>query len=226
MTPADPDVLGDMILIRPYRTGDRTAIRAICADTADVGEPLENFFSDRELVCDLVTRYYTDYCRDYSWVAELGGEVIGYLTGAPDTSAFLKCLHWSIGPQAFIRAMGRGLLFRNESWAMAGALLRKKGQAIRPPFRVPAEYPAHLHINLLKAARRRQAGRKLIAVLIQKLRANGIPGVYATVLSENTGACAFFEHLDFTPISGYDEILPARNGVRDVQVTVYGRKIS
>lgn len=26
MTPADPEVLGDMILIRPYRTGDRTAI--------------------------------------------------------------------------------------------------------------------------------------------------------------------------------------------------------
>lgn len=213
------------MVIRPYSVGDRTAIRQICADTADSGEPLENFFSDRELVADLVTRYYTDFSSEYSWVAQLQGEIVGYLTAAPDTRAFRKCLHWSIGPQAFVRAFGRGLLFQSGTWALLGAMVRRKGQVIRPPFLVPAAYPAHLHINLLKHARGHHGGQDLLARLLQKLKATHIPGVHATVRADNTGACAFFEHLDFRPVSEYDELLPTKNGVHDVHVTVYGRKV-
>jgi len=213
------------VLIRPYGTKDRAAIRQICSDTADAGEPLENFFSDRELVEDLITRYYTDYNHEYSWVAELNGKVVGYLTAAPDTPAFLKCLHWSIGPQAFIRAIGRGLLFKRESWAIAKALLRRKGQIIRPPFCVPQAYPAHFHINLMKQARGHQAGHELITTLLLKLAAHRIPGVHATTRADNAGACTFFERMDFKPISEYDETLPAKKGVRDVRVIVYGKMV-
>jgi len=225
MTAIDQPAPADKVLIRPYRASDRSAIRNICCDTADAGEPLENFFSDRELVGDLITRYFTDYCSEYSWVAELHGEVAGYLTAAPDTHAFRKCLRRNIAPLAFIRAIGRGLLFRHEIRSLAGALLRRRGRFIRPPFQVPEIYPAHLHINLLKPARGRHAGRELIAALIQKLRTDRIPGIHATVRADNTGSCTFFERLDFMPISEYDEILPARNGVQDVHITVYGRKV-
>lgn len=213
------------MIIRSFRIDDRTSIRRICAETADAGEPLENFYSDRELVSDLMTRYYTDHASDYSWVAELDGKVVGYLTAAPDTRAFQKSLHWSIGPQAFVRALGRGLLLRRENWAMMLAWVRRKGQMIRPPFRIPDAYPAHLHINLMKQARGHHAGQELIARLIQKLKDDHIPGVHATARADNAGACAFFEHLDFTPISEYYETLPAKTGVRDVSVKVYGRKI-
>lgn len=218
--------VSDTATIRPYRTADRAAIRSICAETADAGEPLENFFTDRELVGDLVTRYYTDYNTGYSWVAEVRGETIGYLTAAPDTLAFQKCLRWSIAPQAFVRAIGRGLLFKRASWAMVGALLKRKGQFIRPPFRVPEDYPAHLHINILKHARGSLAGQSLIAALIHRLKTDHIPGVHATVRADNARACAFFEHMDFSPVSEYDETLPARDGVIDVHVTVYGRKVT
>ena len=214
------------LLIRPYRTHDRAEIRRICVETADAGEPLENFFDDRELVADLVTRYYTDYFSDYSWVAEFDGKIAGYLTAAPDTRAFLQSFRWSIAPQAFIRAIGRGLLFRRGSWDMMGALIRRKVQAILPPFLIPAAFPAHLHIDVLKPARGRQAGRELMSSLIRKLQTHHIPGVHATVRTDNRGACAFFERMDFRPLSYYDETLPAGSGVRDVNVTVYGRRIS
>ena len=213
------------MIIRPYCINDRSAIRQICVETADAGEPLDNFYSDRELVGDLITRYYTDYSSGYSWVAELHGEVVGYLTAAPDTRAYLKSLYWSIGPQAFIRAIGRGLLFRRENWAMVGAMIRRRGRLVRPPFKVPEAFPAHLHINLLKQARGQHSGRDLIEALIQKLKVNRVPGVHATVRADNEGACSFFEHLDFNPISEYDETLPAKQGVQDVHVTVYGRKV-
>lgn len=225
MTGPEPSATPDSVIIRPYRAGDRAAIRHICAETADAGEPLENFFFDRDLVGDLVTRYYTDYCSGYSWVAERRGEVVGYLTAAPDTVAFLKSLYWSIGPQAFIRAIGRGLLLRRASWAMLGALIARRGRAIRPPFQVPPAYPAHLHINLLKSARGNHVGFDLVAALLRKLKAAGIPGVHATARTDNAGACSFFERQGFKPVAEYDEVLPACSGVRDVHVMVYARKV-
>jgi hypothetical protein len=39
--------------IRPYRAGDREAVREIACDTALAGEPVELFFSDREVFADL-----------------------------------------------------------------------------------------------------------------------------------------------------------------------------
>ncbi len=213
------------ITIRPYSPADRSAVRQICGDTADAGNPLENFFADRELVADLVTRYYTDYESGYSWVAELNGQVAGYLTAAPDTRAFRRAENWSIGPQAFIEALGRGTLWTRSTGAMVLALIRQKGQAIRPTFHPPPAYPAHLHINLMKPARGLGIGERLIAELTGKLRIHQIPGVHATVRTDNPGACAFFERLDFTPVFHYSELLPARKGVQHVRVTVYGKVI-
>lgn len=218
--------MSDEITIRPLHPKDRTAVRQICCDTADAGAPLENFFTDRELVADLVTRYYTDYCRDYSWVVELDGRIAGYLTAAPDTAAFKRTLQWRIVPGAFLRALFRGTFFTRSSAAMVRALILRKGQAIRPPFKPPSGYPAHLHIDLATYARNKGVGRILIDALISKLKTGGIPGVHVTVRTDNTSACAFFERMDFVILSHYSEILPAKEGVKDVQVTVYGRSIS
>jgi hypothetical protein len=48
-------------IIRPYRFTDKSLIRKICSDTADLGGPVENFFYDREVFADLVIDYYTDF---------------------------------------------------------------------------------------------------------------------------------------------------------------------
>ena len=127
-------------------------------------------------MADLVTRYYTDCESGYSGVAELHGQVAGYLTAAPDTHAFRRAENWSIGPQAFLRALARGTLFSRSIRAMAAALFWQKGQAITPSFRVPPAYPAHLHINLLKSARGLGIGERLITELISKLRTCLPPG--------------------------------------------------
>src|SRR3989442_159990 len=46
--------------VRLYEPRDRAAVREICCDTADSGEPVETFFPDREGFADVLTRYYTD----------------------------------------------------------------------------------------------------------------------------------------------------------------------
>lgn len=91
------------LIIRPYAAGDREAVRRICCDTADAGHPVESFFSDRELIADLLMNYYTDYEPESVWVAEqaagpvitggpaiadepaIAGEMVGSLTGCCDT---------------------------------------------------------------------------------------------------------------------------------------------
>ncbi len=42
--------------VRPYRPEDRAALLAIGADTGFFGAPVEAFYEDRRLVCDLLYR--------------------------------------------------------------------------------------------------------------------------------------------------------------------------
>src|ERR1700691_1013282 len=69
-------------LIRPYRPKDRAALRAICADTGFLGQPIDPVFEDRELFADYLTSYYTDAEPESTFVCELHGEVKGYLMGS------------------------------------------------------------------------------------------------------------------------------------------------
>jgi hypothetical protein len=69
-------------LIRPYRPEDRSALRAICADTGFLGKPIDPVFEDRELFADYLTSYYTDAEPESTYVCEFDGQVKGYLMGS------------------------------------------------------------------------------------------------------------------------------------------------
>src|SRR5882757_8634583 len=69
-------------VVRPYRPEDRDALRAICADTGFLGQPIDPVFEDRELFADYLTSYYTDAEPESCFVCELDGEVKGYLMGS------------------------------------------------------------------------------------------------------------------------------------------------
>ena len=47
--------------IRKYREKDRKAIRDISVKTSFLGNPIEFFVNDKELIADVLTRFYTDY---------------------------------------------------------------------------------------------------------------------------------------------------------------------
>ena len=211
------------IVIRPYQVSDRSAVRQICLNTANRGQPLPTGGLDGQLVADLVTRYYTDIDSRWNWVAEERGQVIGYVTTALDTHAFRRAMAWRIAPVAVCRAIFRGLFFSPVFWNLAQVFVRRLGRNITPHFPVPARYPAHLHINLMEGYRGRGVGERLIAATATQLTAQQISGVHATVRADNPGACRFFERMDFTAIDHYDVVLPYEGGIQDVAVIVYGR---
>ena len=76
------------INIRPYQTGDRAALRTLCCDVADRGLPIEHFFSDREVAADLLTKYYTDYEPESTFVAICNGRLVGYINGCTDNRRY------------------------------------------------------------------------------------------------------------------------------------------
>jgi ribosomal protein S18 acetylase RimI-like enzyme len=61
-----------------------------------------------------------------------------------------------------------------------------------------AEYPAHLHIDLLPAIQKQGWGRVLMESLLKELRARAAPGVHLGTASQNANAIAFYQRLGFS----------------------------
>lgn len=215
----------DSPLIRPYRPADREAIRTICCETADRGEPIENLFSDREIVADLVTRYYTEFEPQSCWVAEVGGKVVGYLTAAIETRQFARHMVWHIALPAILRAIGRGALFRMETWRMVQAGVRNIRSQTRRLHADLDGFPAHVHINLLREVRGLGTGSELMGTFLNHAASFGVPGVHATVRADHPGGRRFFERMGFAEVGGYAVTLPIRGGIQKVRTLIYARTI-
>lgn len=194
------------ILIRPYAARDRASIQRICCDTAALGQPVERFFPDRDVVAALVTRYYTDEEPASSWVAECDGRVIGYLTGCLDTRRYRRSMA-RLMPRALLGAVARGLLCSAATWRLAWAGLRtwRRGGFRRV---LPLErYPAHLHVNLADGFRGHGVGRRLLERFLAQAQEAGSRGVHAVVRTDNLPACRLFETMGFVAWSRHPIVI-------------------
>jgi GNAT superfamily N-acetyltransferase len=64
-----------------------------------------------------------------------------------------------------------------------------------------ADYPAHLHIDLLPVAQGQGWGTMLMDAFLTLLRARGVAGVHLGVGSQNTGGIAFYRRYGFAEIA-------------------------
>lgn len=185
------------MVIRPYQSADRPAVRRICCDTADAGRPVEAFFSDRELFADLLTRYYTDFEPQSLWVAAPAGRAAGYLAGTMDTRRAQRIMARRVWPAAVGRALCRGALGNVALWRLAWRNRRLHAGAQRAAIVDLQAYPAHLHVNLDAAARGCGAGRRLLAAFVDQARGAGVPGLHAWVRADNAAGLRFFAAAGF-----------------------------
>lgn len=180
--------------VRPYRAGDREPVRRIAFDTGYMGESPAWYWRDAPSFADAWTGYYTDREPESAFVAADGDAVVGYLVGCADTarapSATTTILRQLVRRQLLVRPGTAGFF-----WRSIWDTLRDGG--------VPSaelsdpRWPAHLHINLLPAARGHGAGRGLIDAWLGRLRQLGVPGCHLGTMAENTGAIRFFESVGF-----------------------------
>jgi ribosomal protein S18 acetylase RimI-like enzyme len=133
---------------------------------------------------------------------------IGYVLGALDSRAFEERLEREWWPELRERyPLDRA---RRAADQASVALIH------RPPTADPAivaDYPSHLHVDLLPAAQGAGAGRRLMEALLEQLAAAGSPGVHLGVDARNSRAMGFYRAL------GFDEIR------RDRAATFFGRRL-
>ncbi|MFD5213145.1 GNAT family N-acetyltransferase [Microbacterium sp. NPDC058345] len=178
--------------IRPYRPSDRDALYEVCVKTADAGGDATGMFTDDRLWGDVFAVPYVERHPDLAWVVESAdGRTTGYIVATDDTDAFEQWFRDEWWPRI------------SDDYPLSGAdePTREDGIILyasrRGPGREPhaADYPAHLHIDLLPETQGQGLGRRLIEALFDELRRRGVPGLHLGMNPANTGAGAFYERI-------------------------------
>ena len=200
-------------IIRPYRPGDRAAIRAICCDTGFLGQPIDPVFEDRELFADYLTSYYTDAEPESTFVCEVDGEVKGYVMGSrfPQRKSRFEA---RMMPGLVLRGLWRyftrpynAATRRYVHWVLTKA--RQEN-----PF-TPPDIP-HFHFNIRPEARTLPTTRIIVDMFLKYLHDHGEKQVYAQVVAYETrrGARMFerygFRVIDEREVTKYRDIDPRK----------------
>ena len=172
-------------------------MRRICHATGYMGEPVGWLWRDPESFADMFTSYYTDAEPQSAWVAELDGDVTGYLLGCLDSRRA-----WNPAAVFGRQLVRRAIAVRPGT---AGFVWRSFADIARDPVhrRLPPSsgyderWPAHLHIDLLPTLRGRGVGAMLMRRWLDTLRDRRVRGCHLETLGENAAAIAFFESAGF-----------------------------
>jgi ribosomal protein S18 acetylase RimI-like enzyme len=186
------------ITIRPGTPADADAVDAACRATADGGRPQRVDVVDPALVSLVYARPYLELEPATSRLLVRDGSVSGYVVGALDSPAFYR---------------------RAGEWA-AAHLPRPPGAdpdlvalLTEPERALPSEvedFPSHLHVNLLPAARGAGLGRRLVSAFLTGLVQAGSPGVHLRVDRANRRAVGFYARLGFTTLHEGETLTMAR----------------
>jgi GNAT superfamily N-acetyltransferase len=198
--------------VRKYRPGDRDALRIICYETGLMGDPIEPHFGCLELFADYWMNYYTDHEPESAFIAELDGEIIGYLVGCKDTKRQeemqAKVILPRIRRKLFTFGYKLDRRFFSFMWRYTRSMLRHEF-----PEEPIDDYPAHLHMNLIEGCRSGGVGSKLMSAYFEYLRANGVKGIHLGTTTRNKLAVPFYKKWGFDlvsrhPFTMYEGIVP------------------
>lgn len=170
------------VLVRPAAgAADWAAVRRLCCLTGRGGDPVPR--ERWPLFAEIWVGPYQRLWPGWTLVATAGPDVVGYLTGCPDTRASERRARLAVTPSLVLRLVlgryGRGADARR---ALRRALGRDPGPEARLRAGLPAgfldEYPAHLHVNVAAGWRGAGVGRRLVERHAAALAAAGVPGVH------------------------------------------------
>lgn len=187
----------EAVIVRKYCSGDRQAVRTLCCDTAYFGEPCEAFFTDRELLADLIMKYHTDCEPQHTWIAEYKGEIIGYISACFDSTTYGKVMLFKIVPISLGRALMRGKIWSMKTYKMI--IYSLKAFFLNETKLVDAddkEFPVNIHQNIKKDFRGKGIGSKLLTALLNEVDRDRIAGIRFRALRQQCGF-PFFEKCGF-----------------------------
>nr|WP_295892849.1 GNAT family N-acetyltransferase [uncultured Devosia sp.] len=185
-----------MVALRPYRAGDLDALYDICLLTGDSGADATPLHSDGRLIGHIYAAPYGVLEPGNVFVAEDDEGVAGYVVGTYDTDAFEARLErewWPALREHYAQVRGADLTPAD----------RHRIGAIRAPGANPpdivAEYPAHIHMNLLPRLRGQRVGSGLLDLWVDQAKRAGVSGIHLGASPTNAGGIAFWSK-NFTPL--------------------------
>ena len=208
--PVDPPE--SPVQIRGYRAGDLCDLYRICLQTGDSGTDATGLFRDPDLLGHVNAAPYGVLEPSLAFVAEDPTGVSGYCLAALDTRAFEQRLEQEWWPPLRLRYADPEVAER-EHWTRDHEI----AYVIHHPWRTEddliADFPSHLHIDLLPRVQGRGIGRGLIELQLATLRDRGSHGVHFHVRPTNRRALSFYDHLGFTWLrTGHSHVLGMRLG--------------
>jgi ribosomal protein S18 acetylase RimI-like enzyme len=183
-------------VIRRCRPGDEAGAYYVCLKTGDFGNDGEPFYKDDpDALGRIFTAPYLAYEPELGLILEDSQGVCGYAFAALDSKAFYErydcewrrdlCARFPAptgDPATWTRAQNVHSWYHN------------------PDYFCPeprAEYPSHMHIDLLSRAQGHGLGRRMMEMTMEKLKGLGSPGAHLGVSLVNTRAFGFYKKLGF-----------------------------
>lgn len=180
-------------MIRAYRAEDLPAVYDICVRTAHEGGDSREIYPDHDLVPSVFAAPYVLLEPELAFVLDGGDRAVGYVIGTKDTARFVAEYREKWLPGLVDRYPPLEGPPRTPSEVMIG-LMHDPERMILPEL---ADYPAHLHIDLLPDFQGAGHGRALMHTLFDALRKAGVPAVHLCMATANTGARAFYDRIGF-----------------------------
>lgn len=182
--------------IRSYRPTDLDAVYDICVRTADSGGDARGTTVDDRLPGDIFAAPYVTFEPEHAYVIDDGDRAVGYILGTADTVRFARRYReeWLPATAGRYPEPADPPVSRTDFWL---SLHLNPERMIVPEL---AEYPAHLHIDLLPEWQGKGLGRGLMTEFLAGLRKAGVAKVHLGMAPDNVSARAFYDRLGFTPI--------------------------
>jgi ribosomal protein S18 acetylase RimI-like enzyme len=208
-------------VIRMARPGDEPGASYVCLKTGDFGKDGEAFYrEDPEALGRIFVEPYLAFEPDLSLILEDSEGICGYALGAFDSRTFYARYEQEWRPGLCARFPDPSVDPKCDSnlWTRVQHVY---SWYHHPDYFCPepyAEYPSHLHIDLLPRAQGRGYGRSMLEKLMEKLRGRGSPGAHLGVSRLNVQAQGFYQRL------GFHELI--RVGEGSDAVIYMGQKLS
>lgn len=182
--------------IRRYRSTDEDALYEVCLGTGDSGEDATALYDNPRLLGEVYVGPYLTHAPEFAWVyADDADRARGYVLGVLDTTTFERTLAREWWPLLRARYASPALETNPRD--------REVVQAVHAPERRPAallaDFPSHLHIDMLPDVRGGGRGGAMLATLLDALALAGSRGVHLGVARDNENAIGFYRHLGFAP---------------------------
>jgi len=202
------------IIIRPYQPQDQAALEEITYRTGYQGEDLtgRGFFDDQRLFFLIFIYYYPRYEPQHCFVAvdTRTDAVVGFICGTPDTARQRARFQKKIVPRIALRA----LLYTTWRYprtfkALMGMLrLWREVEDRESAAAIPADYPAHLHIDLLAEYQSMGIGTHLMRRFEAHMSSLDVAGIHLQTSNYNHKAVPFYHKMGFelikeTPVQSH-----------------------